>query len=156
MRCILRMTKRLWETSQSFPLLSKITGLRLLHLHCHCLRSHLLCWVGSKGETSERVEGEMAVSGWICGYCLALPAIPYSPLSPQTVAFQMGVQGEDIHSPMRDWHHEGNQGSYFLAAELPHTLKSRENNLEHIFKVQNKGQIYITSLHGQLYSEVHL
>lgn len=65
-------------------------------------------------------------------HSLQLPLVPPVP-RPQVSGWAQ--EGRNIHSTMRGCHREGNQGSYFLATELPHTLKSRENNLEHTFKV---------------------
>lgn len=78
--------------------------------------------------------GDGCQSAWICGYCPALPATPSCPPSPQTIGLRMGVGGEEYtqhHERLPPW----GQPSYFLATELPHTLKSRENKLEHTFKV---------------------
>lgn len=136
MKCNLRMAKRLWEPSQSFSLPPKITWLHLLHLHCHQLPEEppvVLRGIPRRDQWESR-GADGCQSRWICGYCPALLATPSSPLSPQ-----IGVLGEDKHSAMRDCHHEGNQGSYFLATELPHSLKSRETDLEHTFKVHKCG-----------------
>lgn len=92
--------------------------------------------MGSKGETSERVEGEMGVR--FVGYvdtALHSLQLPLVPSVPRSQVSRWVYEGEDIHSTMRDCHHGAKQGSYFLATELPDTLKSRETNLEHIFKV---------------------